>query len=175
MILYSKHKEVKEPVGYVCDVCGKKFELANTYERLYCNTVEQQMGVVRVLQPDGSSDLEEIHVCCWKCAVKAAGRYNMRMELRIPAFGVFDKVHTGDVPEPEKVPEVGGESESLSELCFRDVEKDDRYRLIGEKICRYIQYAGADPSKLVMLAAAVLSIDKDMERIGGCDGRTKKM
>lgn len=171
MILYSEHKEVKEPVGYVCDVCGRKFALENTYERLYCNTVDQQMGIVRVLQPDGSTGLEEIHVCGWKCAAKAAGRYNMKMELRIPAFGVFDKAHTGDIKANEKVPETGGKPETLADLCFRGVEGDERYRRIGEKISRYIQSAGADPTKLIMLAAAVLSIDKDMERMCGCDDK----
>lgn len=172
MILYSEHKEVKEPVGYVCDVCGKRSQLANTYDRLYRNTVEDQMGVVRVLQPDGTADLGEVHVCCWKCAVKAAGRYNMRMEIRIPAFGVFDKGHAADLPESDKTEKA---EETLSELCFRGVEKDERYRQIGERICRYIQCAGADPVKLITLAAAVLAIDKDIERTGGCDDGNKKM
>ena len=168
MILRSEHREVKEPIGYVCDVCGKKFELANTYDRIYRNTTEDQMGIVRVLQPDGTADDVEMHVCCWKCAVKAAGRYNMRMEIRIPAFGVFDKAHTGDIKAHEKVPETVGKPETLADLCFRGVEGDDRYRLVGQKICRYIQYAGADPSKLIMLAAAVMAIDKDMEKREGC-------
>lgn len=161
MIVHSPHKEIKEPIGYVCDICGKAIELDNSYQKMYDNTVESQMGIVRVLQPDGSPAGEEIHVCSMDCAGKVVRRYNMKIQILIPSMGHFDRSRKDNKPEES------GETFTsvLSGLAKNKITgTDEQYRKLGKKIFDYISWAGADPVKLITLAAVLMSFDKDMER-----------
>lgn len=106
MILYSEHKAITAPVGFVCDVCGRRVVVENSYERAYHNTVEEQMGILRIL-PAG----EEMHVCSMACISRVARRYRVRLAVELPALGQFDRSLRS--AEAEREPE----EERLAQLC----------------------------------------------------------
>lgn len=176
MIIYSEYPGVKEPVGFMCDVCGKKFVLENQYERINRNKVEDQLGIVRALRKDGSIAQHEYHVCSMHCIGHILTKYRQPTEILIPEGGLFDRrtAGTGDGGSREAEPkeEPKEEPETCISIC-RGWEKpgcaatDEQHRKLGEKIHEYISRAEADPVKLITLAAVLMSFDKDMEREKG--------
>lgn len=172
MILYSEYPDVKEPVGFVCDVCGKKFVLENQYDRINRNKVEEQMGIVRVLRQDGTIAQHEYHVCSMHCTGHILTKYRQPTEVFIPAGGLFDRRTAGAVDNGSREAEPNAEPETYTDFLRGWVKPEcrvteEQQRKLGEKIFEYISWSAADPVKLITLAAVLMSFDKDMEREKG--------
>ncbi len=98
-IIKYAEKTTKIPIGFMCDICKRKYELDSEdltdYDIKTKCSIENQMAVIKYSYPVGAyqerTENAEKHCCCTSCLIGALLHVPFSAEITIPSWGVFDR------------------------------------------------------------------------------------